>query len=257
MTEFLEEVASRGGCGRRRPVRLGFLVALALLAGGSPRAADQTGLPAPLPPGQASGDSVAPEEPGLRPALDLLANRVHAVVHRQGRLVVSAADPSFAKFVDGGWKTMWFLGERDGGKRVALVNGLSALLFVPVDTDGDGPGGQALGDVQLRLTLRSRAPRQKVSVLVNEKAVGTYDLPMTTTVHDLTVPGAVLIKGENRIRLTFRATAALGSNKRRSAAVLEQLELGPTIAQPLDARPPVGQVELGGGGRRADDIFIL
>src|SRR5215471_12162773 len=79
-------------------------VLAALVLGPIPgRAADPApaGLPAPLPP---SDDAGADEEAAagtLRPDLDLLANRVHALVHRDGRLLVSAADPSFLKFVDG------------------------------------------------------------------------------------------------------------------------------------------------------------
>jgi choline-sulfatase len=238
--------------------RAGTVVVLAALAcrpAGPSRAADrpQNGLPAPLA-GSPSPDDAGVEAEGstLRPDFDLLANRVQALVHRDGRLLVSTADPSFLKFVDGGWKTSWILGEREGGKRAALVNGLSSALFVPIDTDGDGPGGQGLADVRLRLTLRSRAPKQRVSVFVNEKAVGTYDVPVTSTTHDLTVPGALLIKGENRIRLTFRTAAPL-SGKRRSAAVVEQLELGPATAtdvapQPL---PPVADVDLGAERRHA------
>ena len=77
---------------------------------------------------------------GLRTAIDLFANRVHAVAHRDGRLAIDAGGLDFFKYVDGGWKTSWLLGEKDEGKPASLVAGLSALVFLPVDADGDGGG---------------------------------------------------------------------------------------------------------------------
>ena len=65
-----------------------------------------------------------PTPTGYRTAFDLVANRVHAVSHRDGRLVVDAGALDFLKYVDGGWKTSWLLGEKDEGKPASLVNGL-------------------------------------------------------------------------------------------------------------------------------------
>ena len=62
--------------------------------------------PAPVP-------AAPPDLTGMRTAIDLVANRVHAVAHRDGRLVIDAGDLDFLKYVDGGWKTSW-LARREG-----------------------------------------------------------------------------------------------------------------------------------------------
>jgi arylsulfatase A-like enzyme len=184
--------------------------------------------------------------------MDLYTNRVQASIHRDGRLVVDAGSNDLLKYVDGGWKTSWILGEKDEGKPAALVAGLSALLFLPVDTDGDGAGGTALGDSTLSLTMRALAPKQRVSVFVNEKPVGTVDVAPATSRYDLAVPAAALHAGENRVRLTFRA-AANGPGGRRVAAALKTVALGPAAAPPAaDAPgPPARPVALGGRSRPA------
>src|SRR5882757_7949550 len=50
---------------------------------------------------------------GYRTAIDLLANRIQAVSHREGRLVIDAGSPDFLKYIDGDWKTSWYLNEKD------------------------------------------------------------------------------------------------------------------------------------------------
>jgi choline-sulfatase len=183
-------------------------------------------------------------------ALDLLTNRVHMVLHRRDRLVISADDPAFLKFVDGGWKGSWILGERDGAKRVAYVAGLSASLNVPLDVDGDGPARRALDEVPLRLTVRALAAGQRLTVFVNDRAVGTVEVPRSYTTVKLTVPSSALLIGENRIRLTFRSAAPL-SGGRRSAAAIERIELGEPLFDEPTPPPLVGDVEVGGDRRRA------
>jgi choline-sulfatase len=209
--------------------------------------------PAVEPPAPDAGSAApgAGVEPVARTAFDFLTNRVQAVVHRNGRLLVPAGESSFLKYVDGGWKGSWILGERDGSKRVAYVAGLSATLTVPVDLDGDGAGGQAIGDLRLRLALRALPAGQRLSVFVNERSIGTLEIPRTYTTQELTVPAAALIAGDNRIRLTFRSAAPLGHG-RRAAAALERLELGAPAAAQAEAAPPaVSDVDLAGDRRRA------
>jgi choline-sulfatase len=206
---------------------------------------------APGRPADAGLAAPPPDAGGSATAFDLVTNRVHAVVHRDGRLVVATGDSSFLKYVDGGWKGSWILGERDGGKRVAFVSGLSAALTVPVDLDGDGAGGKALADLKLRLTLRALAPGQRLSVFVNEKPVGTVEVPTRYSSPELTVPAAALAVGDNRIRLTFRNAGPLPGS-RRAAAALEQVELGAPAAAPSASAPAlVSEVELAGDRRRA------
>jgi arylsulfatase A-like enzyme len=203
------------------------------------------GQPAPAAAVAAPPAAAAPPPPdlaGTRTTYDFLTNRAHALVHRDGRLVIEAGDVSFLKFVDGGWKSSWILGSKDAGKPVAFVNGLSANLYVPIDADGDGAGGKALSDLKLRLTGRAMVPNQRLSVFVNEKPAGTVEVPATSGPLEVTLPAAALVVGENRIRLTFRAAGNIAGGK-RSAAAIERIELG--AAATGDTALTVGDVLLG------------
>lgn len=208
-------------------------VALAACACGVATAAP----PAPPAPSAAAAPAApAPGPEGPRVAVDLLDNRVHASAFRDGHLVVDATSLDFLKYVDGGWKTSFILGDKDQGARASLVSGLSGQMFVPVDTDGDGAGGTALADSVLAFTVRALAPKQKVSVFVNEKPVGTLDIEGTKKRYQVNVPASALKSGENRLRFTFRAAAPVGT--RRSAAAFTDLTLGPAAAG--GAPEPVG-----------------
>lgn len=196
--------------------------------------------------------SATTERAGLRAAYDFVANRVHAFVHHQGRLVISPGELEFLKFIDGGWKTSWVLGQKVDGRAVAYVSGLSALFFVPIDTDGDGSIGQALADVRLRLAMRATVPNQKVSLFANEKPVATIDVDTDWKTYEVIVPAAAIVSGENRFRLTFRAAGAIAGGK-RSAAAIERIELGPSTqpASPLIEAPLRAEdVDLAGLRRR-------
>ncbi len=150
---------------------------------------------------------------GYRTAFDFIANRVHAVSHRDGRLVVDAGGLDFLKYVDGGWKTSWLLGEKDEGKPASLINGVSAMAFLPVDADGDGAGGGAPGGSTLSLTMRALAPAQKLSIFINEKPVGTLDVAGPKKRYDVAVPAGLLHPGDNRLRLTFKSAANTAGGK--------------------------------------------
>ena len=190
---------------------------------------------------------------GTRTAFDFIANRVHAVSHRDGRLVVDAGGLDFLKYVDGGWKTSWLLGEKDEGKPASLINGVSAMAFLPVDADGDGAGGTAPGPSTLSLTMRALAPAQKVSIFVNEKPAGTIDVAATKKRYDVAVPAELIHAGDNRVRLTFKSAANIAGTK-RSAAAIQQLALGPAALGPVPADLAVAEareVTVGGVARRA------
>ena len=220
--------------------------------GGAPAIPPQAAA-APAPAAAPPPAAPAPDASGTRTAVDLLSNRVHAVSHRSGRLVVDAGGLDLLKYVDGGWKTSWYLGEKDEGHPASLVAGLSALVFLPVDADGDGAGGTGIGDSMLSLTMRALAPQQKVSLFVNEKPAGTIDVAGTSKRYDVNVPGALLHAGDNRIRMTFRSAADVGGGKRAAAAVTA-IALGPAaLGPPPPALPPaaVRDVDLGGARRRA------
>jgi arylsulfatase A-like enzyme len=179
----------------------------------------------PEAPGAAA---ISPEAAGFRTAIDLVANRAHASLHRNGRLEMKAAGPDFLKYVDGGWKTSWLLDEENGGggggAGAALVSGLSAVLFLAVD--GDGGGAAADGASVLSIWMRALAPQQRASVLVNDRTVAALEVPEEPRRHDVALPAGVLRPGENRVRLTFRAAAELGGG-RRAAAAVTAVALGP------------------------------
>ncbi len=191
----------------------------------------------------------APTLEGYRTAFDLLANRVHASSYREGRLVIDAGALDFLKYVDGGWKTSWMLGEKDEGKPASLVAGLASVFFVPIDGDGDGP---APGPGTLSITMRALVPAQKVSIFVNEKPVSTVDVTGATKRYDVAVPGDLLHAGDNRVRLQFKSAATLPGGKRAAAAV-HQIAFGPAPgAVPADlALAAVRNATVGGTARRA------
>ena len=187
---------------------------------------------------------------GQRIAYDMLVNRVHAILHRGGRMVLDAGKVDFYKFVDGGWKGSWILGQKDGDARVAYISGSSASFAFPLDADGDGAAGKALSDLQLSVTMRSLGTNQRLSVFANEKSVATLDVGKERATYDVTVPASTLALGENRIRLTFRNAAAIPGGK-RSAAAIASIELGsarPAAAAPVASRglPEPAVVDLGG-----------
>jgi len=177
--------------------------------------------------------------------MDLLANRMHASFYRDGRLVVDAGSVDFLKYVDGGWKTSWYLDQKDHGHPVAMVAGLSGFLSLPVDDAGEGP---AAGAAILSLWLRGLVPQQKVSVFLGEKSVGTFEVDGAALSRlDVPLAAGLLKAGENKVRLTFKAAAPLPGG-RKSAAALAGLSLGaaawPSPQEPAGFGPQ--EVELGG-----------
>ena len=205
--------------------------------------------PAPPKPAPQAPASQPAAEP-TRVAMDLMNNRVHASSYREGHLVVDAGSLDFLKYTDGGWKTSWFLDEKDQGRPASLVAGLSAQVYLPVDTDGDGDAGATVGDSTLAFTVRSLAPKQRVSIFVNDKPMGNLDIEGKPKRYQVNVPAAALKVGENRVRFTFRS--ASGSGNHRSAAAFTDLTLGPSSGAPPE---PVGaasrEVTAGGAKRRA------
>jgi hypothetical protein len=209
----------------------------------------------------ARGDGKASASPpvdltGHRLAYDFLANRVQAVEHRAGRLVIPAGGAEFLKYIDGGWKGSWLPLQKDGATHLAFVSGTSAAFSFPVDADGDGVLSKGKSEVQLSLTMRSLVPKQRLSVFVNEKPVSALDVDQTLRSYDVAIPAASLSAGDNRIRLTFRSAGAIAGGK-RAAAAIAAIEIGSpraASASPADQLPvelAAKEVELGGSRRRA------
>jgi hypothetical protein len=167
----------------------------------------------------------------------------------------------FYKFVDGGWKGSWILGQKDGATRVAYISGVSAPFGFPLDADGDGATGKSLADLQMTVVMRSVAANQKLSVFANEKPVTTLDVGKDRAAYDFTLPAAALTLGENRVRLTFRNAAAIAGGK-RAAAAIESIEIGPAprpAAAGIPASPTRGlanptEIDLGGVKKSALSI---
>jgi len=203
---------------------------------------------APAPSAPAAPAPAAPIDPsGFRTAIDLYANRVHAGLYRDGRLLVDAGGLDFLKYVDGGWKTSWLLGTKDEGKPAALVAGLSAMAFLPVDADAK------VEDATLSITMRALAPQQRVSLFVNEKPLSTLEVDKASKRYDVAVPAALLHPGDNRVRLTFKSAVDVPGGKRAAAAVTS-LALGPaSLGPPAGSLAPLAarEVDLSGARRRA------
>ena len=225
---------------------LAFLVAACGGAPKQPPAID--GAVAATPAAAAPAPAPAPiDASGFRTAIDLHANRVHAGLQRDGRLIVDAGGIDFLKYIDGGWKTSWLLGTKDEGHPAALVAGLSAMAFLPVDPDAKP------ADATLSITMRALAPQQRVSLFVNEKPLSTLEVDKASKRYDVTVPAALLHPGDNRVRLQFKGAADVAGGKRAAAAVTS-LAFGPAaLGPPTDAGAPIAarEVDLGGARRRA------
>ncbi|HJX66798.1 MAG TPA: hypothetical protein VJ860_22935, partial [Polyangia bacterium] len=226
------------GCGRRAPAQAA-----------TTRSENKSPAASPLHP--------TADLSGYRTSFDLVANRVHAVEHRAGRLVIAAGGVGFLKFIDGGWKGSWLPLQKDGATPVAYVSGTSAAFSFPVDSDGDGVLAPGRSELQLTLTMRSMVPKQRLSVFVNEKPVATLDVEQTLRSYDVAVPAAMLVAGDNRIRLTFRSAGAIAGGK-RAAAAISAIEIGApkpgkaAVDQPA-AISQLGatDVDLAGARRRA------
>ncbi len=235
-----------------RPRLTPFLAFVLASCGAAKSTAPTALLDAGPPPAEAAAPpaAAAPDLAGMRTEIDLATNLVHATSHRDGRFVTDTSSIDFLKYVDGGWKTSFLVGELDEGKPTALVNGLSAMFFVPLDTDGDGAGGTALADSTLSLTMRALAPKQRVSIFVNEKPVTTIEVDGATKRYDVAVPAAVLKLGDNRVRLTFKAAANLPGGK-RSAAALKMVAFGPAaLGAPKGELGIVAARDVTAGGAR-------
>ncbi len=187
---------------------------------------------------------------GFRPTFDFVANRAHAVVHRGRHLVMTAGTPDFLKYIDGGWKTSWILGQKDAGKAVAFVSGLSAVFFCPLDVDGDGPLGEHLSNLTLTVSLRALVAGQRLSVFANEKAIATVDVTTELKDYAIPLPASALALGENRFRLTFRSAAPVPGG-RRAAAAIERIAIGPAASVLPAPAPLVGETAFGGVTKRA------
>jgi arylsulfatase A-like enzyme len=190
----------------------------ALAACGRKDATQVAARPADLAP-------AAPPLPPARRVLDLITNRPRAHVYR-GAFLTLDGGPGLWKYVDGGWKSSWAVGVRDGERRVALVLGVAGVVRLFDD------GGA--GDRKLVFTLKPGAPRQSLSLFVNEQPAGNLAIGDDYQRYEVRLPGRLLRAGENALRFHFRAAGELLG--KHSAAAFDELALGPADAAP----PPPG-----------------
>ena len=222
---------------RRRPSRLtaslAFLLGSCGGSGKQPPAFEAPRPPRPRPPprgARARRRDAAPAAPidsgGFRTAIDLYANRVHAGLHRDGRLVVDAGGLDFLKYVDGGWKTSWLLGHEGRGPPGRAGRG-------PV---GDGvpprrrrrPGG---ADATLSITMRALAPAAAgVAVRQREAAVARWRSTRRASATTSPSRRRCCTRATTAFGCTFKSAADVAGGKRAAAAVTS-LALGPGAAR--------------------------
>src|SRR5215831_2456434 len=102
------------------------------------------------------------------PVFDLVDNRQLAHVQRGGGLVVLAGSPGFAKYLNGGKPNLpWKLGEKVGGKRVAVATDAYVRMTLPLADD------QKANALYMRLSVQK--PRE-LEEQVNGRRVGQVSL---------------------------------------------------------------------------------
>jgi hypothetical protein len=178
----------------------------------------------PLVPTVNTAEPVVKEAPGRQSAFAFFANRASAAVHRRGSLVMQCGSPDFAKYAQGGFRTSWIMGARDGDVRTALVDGHGASVYFPFDRDA---GGIALDGTSVRIVFRARAAaaKQLVSIFLNEKRLSDVALPtLEWKDYSVTAPAEHLVVGENRLRFYFRNVGLIG--ERKTAAAFEEIRIG-------------------------------
>ncbi|MEK6606823.1 MAG: sulfatase [Myxococcota bacterium] len=200
-------------------------------------------LPSPPPP--------PPELAGpQRTVYDFDANRPASIAYASGSLTIDCGGIDFLKFVHGGFHANWYVRRVDGDKRVAYVAGVGASIRFPLDADEGGPGVEG---AVLRATLRPLAPKQRVSVFLNEKPVDTLDLADGWQTIGMPLAPAAPRAGENKLRFQFRAAGAAPAG--RSAAAFERIEILPSAPSAGDRRsyflwiPPSTKLAVGGAVR--------
>ncbi len=156
----------------------------------------------------------------------------------QGGLVLDAGSPSFVHYVRGNFGETWVLDKKVDGQAAALVPGRQGSIALPVSP-------RQAGAAQLELRLRGLVPKQRVTVFVNKQSLGDLEVPGEWTTLSKPLPAGLLKPGENRVRLTFRASKEqLGT---RTAAALGWLRLALPGAAPLS---DPGVLQSAGAGLR-------
>jgi arylsulfatase A-like enzyme len=183
----------------------------------------------------------SPSLPSERVLLDLIANRPLAHVAVADAQLLDPGGPGFATYVDGGWKSSWELGARDGDRRVSYLLGVAGVVRFPL------PDAAAR---RLFFTLKPGVARQALTVFLNEKPIANLTIADGYGGYEAALPPALLRAGENTVRFHFRGAGTLDG--RHSAAAFERIAVAPDGARDPGAAPRLGQpYGLGGDVRRA------
>lgn len=185
--------------------------------------------------------------PGEQVAYDLVDNRPLAAVHAGGALVVECGGSGFATYTEGTYRSSWHLDAQDGGRRVALVDGLAGELYLPIDRAEGGVSRAPDGSVRIALWARAAAEHQLVSVFLNEHKLGDVSMPTTAWQwYELRAPASAVVDGENKLRFYFKHAGEIGGV--RTAAALGQIRVGGAASRGQPGAPAgVGDVELAAG----------
>ncbi len=200
---------------------------------------------------------------------DLIAQRPSAVVMRDGRLWIDLGHPSAHKHLQlAAAGTPWRLAQDIDERRAAILVGQGGALDIPLD----GPLSPKLhpdkpfvpepgkpvpeeppppeAGLALAITLRALAPDQSVTVLWEERPLANLRVSQDWERRTLSLPGDLVLTGENRLRLHFRALAPYAGEldgepegEAQVSAAIESVEVGPLAA--IRAGPP--SAKLGAG----------
>ncbi|HVI03371.1 MAG TPA: sulfatase-like hydrolase/transferase [Enhygromyxa sp.] len=195
---------------------------------------------------------------------DLIAQRPSAVLLRDGRVWIDLGHPSAQKHLQlAAAASPWRLAQDIGDRRAAILVGQTGALDIPLDgplspkLHPDKPvtpvPGQPVGEeppppergLALAITLRALAPDQSVTVLWEERPLANLRVSQDWERRTLSLPGDVVVTGENRLRLHFRSVAPLegGPPEEQVAAAVESVEVGTLAA--IKAGPPSAKAGAG------------
>lgn len=173
-------------------------------------------------------------KPAGRIVFDFLANRPLAEVEVGANLIMDASSADFWKYIDGGWKSSWIPGVRDGEHRVALVQGVAGVVRFPLVP----AQGEAAGDRRVAFTVRPAAPRQMLTLFLNEQPLTNLAIEDSYKTYEVALPEAKLAAGENALRFHFRSAGTLAG--KHTAAAFERILVGPRGAADPGPSPRLG-----------------
>lgn len=192
--------------------------------------------------------------------LDLVAQRPSAVATKGGRIVIDFGRHAARKHLAPSLSSPWRLGERIEQDTAGVLTGRNGTIVFPLD----GPLSPALhpdleGQPQLAMALELRslastepppaeegkpppkAPKQLVTVLVNERPLVNLTVGSTFARRTLSLPSHMIAPGENRVRLLFRHMGEWDGEP--AAGAIKSMEVG-TLTQIRAGSPEVEDVRL-------------